>query len=96
MKPHFPRIFCLDGATVSIQASEYHYSEPRTNVGPYSSVEAGFPSVPPPDSWLPFAEDAEDPCRTVYGWLPVALVNEFITSHGGVDWGKTLDTRLDK
>lgn len=90
MKNIFPRLVCLDGARVSVQASQYHYCEPRQDNGPYSAVEAGFPNVLPPDSWLKFAEDKEAPTSTVYAWLPVELVNEFVNAHGGIDWSKTL------
>lgn len=56
MKPLEKAIKCKDGATVSIQGSESHYSTPRSNSGIYTHVEAGFPSVNPPESWLEYAE----------------------------------------
>lgn len=79
-----PGIVCRDGATVSLQASEYHYCTPRNNDGPYTHIEAGYPSVMPPDSWLPYAENAEKPLDTVYDYLPLQLAQEFIDAHGGV------------
>jgi len=30
---------CKDGTTLSVQASYFHYSTPRSNIGPYSEVE---------------------------------------------------------
>ncbi len=60
MKPISPAIECQDGATVSVQASRTHYCTPRTDTGPYSHVEAGFPSVNPPDSWMKYAEEGID------------------------------------
>ena len=39
-----PRLICANGFTLSIQASKYSYCTPRSNSGPYSEVEVGFPS----------------------------------------------------
>lgn len=75
---------CADGATVSIQASEYHYCTPRDNDGPYTHIEAGYPSVAPPDSWMEFCEDSNTPTETVYGYMPVSCVAEFVAAHGGM------------
>lgn len=93
-KQYMPKLHCKDGANVSVQASQYHYCTPREDKGPYTEVEAGFPSVTPPESWIEYAEDKDDLCGTVYAWLPVALVEEFISIHGGLDWGKVLDHGL--
>jgi len=46
-----PWIICADGFTFSVQASETHYCRPRTNRGPYSAVEVGYPSSRPPREW---------------------------------------------
>lgn len=55
-----PVIRCKDGESVSIQASETHYCSPReSGLRRYGTVEAGFPSVTPPDSWRKYAEDWE-------------------------------------
>lgn len=80
----YKRIRCADGASVSIQAGETMYSTPREDNAVYTHVEAGFPSEHPPDSWMEFCGDQARPTETVYGYLPVALVREFITAHGGV------------
>lgn len=76
-------VVCADGARVSIQAGAGLYSTPRDNRGPYTHIEAGFPSVEPPASWRDYAEDPDDLTGTVYGYLPFACVDEFITVHGG-------------
>ena len=109
-------IICADGENLSVQASRTHYCVPRTDQGPYTEVEVGFPSVSPPDTWaeyfdgdfpephglpyriatavirkllsiIPGAPDlfpeADDPTGSVYGYVPVALVREFIEAHGG-------------
>lgn len=90
MKPQFPQMVCMDGATVSVQASAVHYCNPRNDEGPYTTVEAGFPSIAPPDSWIEHAEDPDDLCGTVYGHLTAEHINEFINAHGGLDIGRML------
>ena len=79
-------IHCTDGTTLSVQASRFHYCRPRDDYGPYEAVEVGFPSVEPPESWAQYFDgDWENDDRTgsVYGWVPVELVREFIQAHGG-------------
>ena len=58
MRKTYEMVQCVDGFTVSIQASATHYCEPRSNaVSVYESVELGFPSKP-----CAFIKDyAEDP-----------------------------------
>jgi hypothetical protein len=84
----YERIVCADGASVSIQAGEGTYCTPRNNIGPYTHIEAGFPSVEPPASWREYADDASDLCDTVYGYMPYECVNEFIEIHGGMVSGE--------
>ena len=82
------RIICADGTTLSVQASKYHYSSPReTECDFYSCVEVGFPSVAPPATWSSYFDGCwgdDDPCESVYGYIPVELVEEFIEDHGGI------------
>lgn len=82
------RIVCLDGASVSVQANQYAYCTPRDDSGPYWEVEAGFPSVTPPRSWLVYAENPENLLGTVYGYMPTAMIEEFISTHGGMIEGE--------
>jgi hypothetical protein len=84
----FDRVVCADGAEVSIQASRTHYCTPRDDDGPYTHIEAGFPTVAPPQSWMEFCESTDAPCDTVYGYMPVELVHEFINAHGGMVSGE--------
>ncbi|MGW7350886.1 hypothetical protein [Streptomyces sp. NPDC054784] len=53
--------------------------------GPYTAVEVGFPSERPEPwaAWSRYAEGADDPTETVYGYVPVDVVRELIVSHGG-------------
>ena len=71
-----------DGTSMSIQASKYHYCEPRDNHGPYTQVEVGFPNRLIPEI-LEFAEDQDSPKDTVYGYVPVDVLNEVIKKAGG-------------
>ena len=74
-------IECVDGTTLSVQASKMHYCKPRTNRGPFTHVEVGAASVDPPKTWAEYA-DGDYPSY-VYGYVPVELVREYIDSHGG-------------
>jgi hypothetical protein len=76
-------IICADGTTISVQASSTHYCTPREDQTPWSAVECGYPSVIPPDTWMEYAEEWDSPTGTVYGYVPVELVREFIADHGG-------------
>ena len=77
------RIMCVDGTKISVQASHTHYCSPRDDNGPWHKVECGYPSAAPPDTWEEYAEEWDTPTSTVYGWVPVELVREFIKGHGG-------------
>lgn len=137
------RLYCMDGESVSIQASEYMYCTPRENYPGWDKVEAGYPSCIPPLTWKEFSEqwdinlhdriqrffhgakfaiDADvkygkegsklrrflngffrgfkrefnilmikQPCNTIYAYMPVELVKQFITAHGGEDTKKCFD-----
>lgn len=106
-----PRIVCNDGYSVSVQASEHMYCEPRytqwQNEGgwqvvngnywlssepprnfktdhftPYESVELGFPSEAD-ELIYEYAENDDDYTSTVYGCVPVKIVEQLIEKHGG-------------
>lgn len=79
-----PRIVCKDGYSVSVQASRFNYCEPRVDgADKYESVELGFPNREDP-LINDYAEDDGDLTRTVYGYVPVEVVNELIEKHGGI------------
>ena len=84
-------VVCKDGATVSVQANRSTYCTPRDDRGPYTHVEAGFPSVMPPPSWLEYCEDPNDPLETVYGFMPLSCITEFLNEHGGPVEGELPD-----
>ena len=77
-------IVCKDGFRMSVQASEYHYCNPRESGEPYYyEVEIGFPSEEEP-SILVYAENPEEPTDTVYGYVPTELVEHIVMKHGGL------------
>lgn len=80
-----PHITCLDGFKMSVQASNFHYCNPREDLmdGEYDEVEIGFPSQKE-DLIMEYAECPDEPTDTVYGWVPVEIVNEVIEKHGGI------------
>lgn len=75
---------CADGFEVSIQASEFHYSAPRDNSGQYWEVELGFPNMEPTEEVAQYAEDKNDLTGTVYGYVPIELVDAMLEAHGGL------------
>lgn len=78
-------ITCADGFSLSVIAHQFTYRIPALGDGPFTHVEVGFPSERPEpwDVWRKYADDENDPTETVYGYVPVELVRELITSHGG-------------
>lgn len=79
-------IKCLDGFTMSVQASRTHYCLPRQDdAESYTHVDVGYPSEE--DELLtPFAELHEvfAPTDTIYPYVPVGVIAEVIEKHGGV------------
>ena len=82
-----PHITCADGTTMSVQAGAYLYCSPRMNTGPWSQVEVGFPSEAPPESWSEYFDGdwgADDRTDSIYPYIPISLVAEYIDAHGGM------------
>jgi len=79
-----PRITCVDGFSMSVQANRGSYCEPRNGGrGPWSLVEVGYPSTKE-ELLMPYADSPESPTETVYGYVPIAVVDEVIAKHGGI------------
>ena len=79
-----PKVQCVDGFTMSVQASKYHYCTPRdSDDWRYTEAEVGFPSSQE-DLLMPYAESPEKPTGTVYDWVPVDVVQQVIDKHGGI------------
>lgn len=66
---------CADGTTISVQASRFHYSTPRSDCGPYTHVEVWQATAPVTE----FDYDEEYPSA----YVPIEKVIEFIDNHGG-------------
>ena len=81
--PMSPRITCQDGFSLSVQATHGAYCSPRNNTGPWSAVEVGFPSAEP-ELIMSYCGDPKKPTETVYGYVPIELVEELIEKHGGI------------
>jgi hypothetical protein len=72
------RLVLPNGESISIQASHTHYCEPREDGDqPYVSVELGFPSFYD-EELLPYAETPEDFHGTVFGNVPLEVVDRVI------------------
>lgn len=81
---HFPRLVCVDGFSVSVQAHWGTYSMPHDDYAEsYSEVELGFPSAAD-DLITEYAESPETPTGTVYGYVPIEVVCRLIEKHGGI------------
>ena len=84
---HNPHVICKDGFEMSVQAGQSLYSEPRDVVDSYEEAEVGFPSTE--ESLLTsYAEDEENLCGTVYGYVPCSIIDAVIEKHGGIDESK--------
>jgi hypothetical protein len=35
---------------------------------------------------VPYADNGDDPTGTIYGYVPIELVEEVLKQHGGIDW----------
>lgn len=77
------RIMCNDGYSVSYQGgSQFHYCSPREHCNKYDTVELGFPSEL--DDIINNYAEEEDTCDTVFGYVPIDIVQELVDKHGGI------------
>jgi hypothetical protein len=96
-KKHCVRLKLESGFSVSVQASETHYSIPRNDDGPYSHVEFGNPSIA--ETMIrEYAEDRSNLLGTVYGYVPAGVLLAVIIKHGGIKSGNhpPLDMNLEQ
>lgn len=79
-----PHIYCEDGFEMSVQAGDGLYSAPRENLesGEYTACEVGFPNRKE-ELLMPYAEDLKTPTESVYGYVPVEVIEQIIEKHGG-------------
>jgi len=86
-RSYTPHVICKDGFKMSVQAGQSLYSEPRDVADSYEEAEVGFPSTE--ESLLTtYAEDNNNLCDTVYGYVPCSIIDEVIEKHGGIDESK--------
>lgn len=80
-----PRIECKDGFSMSVQASKYHYCEPREDGARYYwQFEVGYPSGVE-ETLLPYSDDSVNPQDSaVFGFVPSEIIEEIIAMHGGI------------
>lgn len=77
------RVVCKDGFSISVQASSCHYCIPRVSNSPsYEAVELGFPSEA--DSIISDYAEESDLLNSVYGYVPVDVVDSLLEKHGGI------------
>ena len=77
-------VVCADGFSMSVQAHAGAYCIPRMTGAPvYREVEVGFPSERE-ELLMEWAEEADRPTDTVYGYVPVGIVTNVIAKHGGM------------
>ena len=80
------RIICVDGFTMSVQASSHHYCSPKADVVfAYSAVEIDSPSQPE-ELLEPYMEgdDGDAPTKAIYPYTPADVVLQIIAKHGGM------------
>ena len=89
---HTPYVVCKDGFEMSVQAGQSLYSEPRDVADSYERAEIGYPSAE--ESLLTsYAEDGDNLCDTVYGYVPCSIIDEVIEKHGGIDEEAIVDMK---
>ena len=79
-------VVCKDGFTLSIQAGTGLYCTPRTNQGPYSEVEAAYPSEHEPllEPYLEVPRGSEFfGSVDVFSYVPSSVIRAVIAKHGG-------------
>lgn len=62
---------------------------------PYKSVELGFPTEAD-EELIGYAENPNVPMDTVYGWVPVEIVDKVLEKHGGIDIQKSYEYTRDR
>lgn len=81
----FPRMTCVDDFSISVQGHFGAYSSPRDDFAEhYSAVECGFPSQRV-EELMPYIDGQDsNPLDTVYGYVPIEVVEKIIAAHGGL------------
>ena len=84
-----PKLVLNDGTTMSVQASSFHYCNPRNDYGPYHEVEVGY--VEDKDGNAVVFETPNYKCSgrwsDVYSFIDTHVLMDFIEIHGGIHSG---------
>jgi hypothetical protein len=83
-----PHIVCKDGFKMSVQAGQSLYSTPKDVAEEYEDAEVGYPSEEE-KLLTTYAEDKDNLCGTVYGYVPCSVIDQVIEKHGGIDESKS-------
>lgn len=79
-----PSIKCGNGLSMSIQANSFCYCSPRSDTGPWTHFEIGFPSKPV-EELLPYIDmSGSNPIDAVYKQVPIDLIVRIIIANGGL------------
>ena len=78
-------IACKSGLTMSVQASSMHYCSPKSNEGPWTSVEVGYPSKRVAEL-RPYRETSSPRQRVspIHTFVPMKVVATIVDKHGGL------------
>lgn len=77
-----PLLVCKDGVSMSVQASQFHYSTPRDNDSEdYTHIEVWCLRGTKPTPALLDYGDGEDP----WAYVPIGVIIDMINAHGGID-----------
>lgn len=78
------RIICKDGFSISVQGGTTgHYCHPRECCNIYQEVECGYPSAVE-KTLMPYQDGTGNPLESVYGYVPIEIIDEIIKKHGGI------------
>lgn len=87
--PLIPRAVCADGFSISVQCCRGNYCSPREDFADqYESMELGYPSGLDEVTDSIIGEWAETPgtSDTVFGYVPVEVIDQLMEAHGGIKW----------
>lgn len=98
----FTVVVCRDGFSFECQASKRHRCEPQDKsannkggMANYEELEVHCPSEPVA-ALLDYADDPDNPTKTAYGYVPVALLQNIIEQHGGLDREASVKEGLER
>lgn len=92
------RLILSSGLEMSVQTLAGSYCEPRIGnmrTKYYKSVEIGYPSEEVEDL-MNYAEDKENPTDTVYGFVPIEILEKIYYENGGLNIKRLTITQMKK